>query len=66
MLAEQSDSDHTLPITPASSLGPPGMVTVNMAVSTGQPVVTSQASTQVTTNTSINATNPFTTITSTN
>ena len=42
------------------------MVTINTAVPIGQLVVASQVSTQVMTNTSVNATNPFTTITSTN
>ena len=63
---EQSNSDHTLSLTPASSFRPLDMVTNNMAVFTGQLVVTSQVPTQVKTNISVNATNPFTMITSSN
>ena len=66
MSVEQSDSDHTLPLTPASSFGPPDMIAIDMAVSTGQQMVTSQVHTQVMNNTSVNATNPLPMITSTN
>ena len=66
MSIKQSDSYHTLPLTPASSFRSPDTVAINTAVSTGQPVVTSQVRTQVMTNTSVNTTNPFTTITNTN
>ena len=64
MSIEQSDSDHTLPLPPASSYRPLGMITIDTVVSTGQLVVTSQVPTQVMTNSSANATNPFPTITS--
>ena len=66
MSIEQSDSDHTVPLTPVSSFRPLDTVTIDTAMSTGHPVVKSQVPTQVTTNTSINATKPFITITSTN
>ena len=59
MSIEQSDSDHTLPLTPTSCFGPPDLVTIDMALSTGHPVVTSQVPTQVMTHTSVAATNPF-------
>ena len=62
MSIDQSDSDHTLPLTPASSFGPLDTVAIDTAVPTGQLVVTSQVPTQATTYTSANATNPFTTI----
>ena len=65
MSIEQSDSNHTLPLTPTSSFRPPDMVVVKMTVSTVQPVVTSQVPTQVMTNISKNATNPFPMINST-
>ena len=60
-----SQTDHTLPLTPASSFRPPDKVAIDMAVSTGQPVVTSQVPTQVMTNPSVSATNPFVMNTST-
>ena len=66
MSVEESDSDHTLPLTPAISFGPPDTVAIDMTVYTGQPVVTSQVPTQVMTNPSISATNPFVTNTTTN
>ena len=47
MSIEWSDSDHILPLTPASSFRPLDVVTINMAMSTIQSVVTSQVPTQV-------------------
>ena len=55
----QTDLKNTLSLTPASSFGPPDMATIDMTVSTEQPAVTSQVPTQVMTNPSVNATNPF-------
>ena len=66
MSVEQLDSDHTLPLTPASSFGSLDMVAIDITVSTGQMVMTSQVPTQVMTNLSVNATNPFVMNTSTN
>ena len=66
MSIKWSDSDHTLPLTPASSFRSPETVTINVAVSTGQLVVNNQGHTQAMTNTSINATNPLVMITNTN
>ena len=66
MLVRQSDSDQTLPLTPASSFGHPDMVALDMAVSIGQTLVTSQVSTQMKVNISTIVPNPLTTFTSTN
>ena len=66
MSINQLDSDHTLPLSPASSSGAPDTVAIDITVSTGQPVVTSQVPTQVMTNPSISATNPFVTNANTN
>ena len=66
MSIEQSNSDLTLPLTPISSFGALALVILNMAMSVGHPVVTSQVPTQVTTNTSIAATNPLLTTTNIN
>ena len=49
---------HSTPY-PASSFRPLDTAAIDMTVSTGQPVVTSEVPTQVMTNPSINATNPF-------
>ena len=57
MLIEQSDSDQTLPLTSVSSFGPLNMVTIDTAISAGQPVVTNQVPNQVITNLNVNDTN---------
>ena len=66
MSIKQSDSNHTLPLTPASSFAPLDMVAIDMTLSTGQLVVTSQVPTQVMPNPVINTTNTFVTNASTN
>ena len=48
MSIEHTDSDQTLPLTLVSSFGPLDTVTINMATSAGQPVVTNQTPNPVT------------------
>ena len=66
MSIEHTDSDQTLPLTPVSSFRPPDMVTINMATSAGQPVVTNQIPNPVMTSPNVNATNHSIVNTSTN
>ena len=57
MSVKHTDSDQTLPLTSISSFGPPDMVTINTAISAGQPVVTNQVPNLLITNPNTNATN---------
>ena len=45
MSIRKLDSNHTLSLTPTCSFGPPDMVAIDTAVSTGQLVVASQVPT---------------------
>ena len=66
MSIEWSDSDQTLALTPVSSFGPLGTVTIDMAVFAGWPVVNCQVLIQVMTDPNVNATNHSAANTSTN
>ena len=66
MSIKHPGSNQALPLTLISSFAPSDMVTINMATSTGQPVVTNQIPNPLTTNPNINATNHSIVNTSTN
>ena len=59
MSVEQMDSDQMILLFPASSFGPLDMASIETPIPTEQSVVTIQVPTQVTTNISVNVTNPL-------